>query len=52
MEKLQEALNKHVGKTIQSIEAYSSWFRVNFTDGTSVEVSAYGSDEGAWISID
>lgn len=49
---MQETVDVHVGKTVQSIEAYSSYMRINFTDGTSMEIISYGSDEGSWISVD
>lgn len=52
MSDLQQAVNEHVGKTIQSIEAFNSYIRINFTDGTSMDVNAHGSDEGGWISVD
>lgn len=55
MSDLQQAVNDHVGKTIQSIEAFNSYIRINirinFTDGTSMDVNAHGSDEGGWISV-
>jgi hypothetical protein len=44
---LQTAVDAHVGKTVQSAEAFNSYIRINFTDGTSMEVNAYSSDEAA-----
>lgn len=55
---MQLALEGHIGKVIGSVEMLQNWdgqdigFRFMFTDGTSVELSSRGSDEGSWVTVD
>lgn len=58
---LQQAVEGHVGKTIAGVVMLQNWngtrdvgFRLEFTDGTSMEVSSDGSctwEEGTWVTV-
>lgn len=55
---LQKDVESQIGKTISGVVMLQSYddrdvgFRLEFTDGTSMEVSSGGSDEGTWVTVD
>ena len=56
MSHLEEQVTSNIGKTIAAVVMLQDWdnrdvgFRYEFTDGTSLEVSSRGSDEGTWVT--
>jgi hypothetical protein len=54
----KEILKAMEGKTIEYVdvgENHDGWIHsvsIKFTDGSFVELTSHGSDEGGWISVD
>lgn len=61
---LSQKVKANIGKTIANVVMLKAWdscdvsindvgFRLEFTDGTSMEVSSQGSNEGTtWVTVD